>query len=150
MYLSHYCSSLPYTDNLNKKGINYYALRFDTRTCACFTMLYDLFYINNINSVPQDIYNLFSPVSFAYWIMGDGSGTIWRGLYLCPDSFTVYDVVRLMNVLLIRYNFKSNLVFHKGKPRIYIPSTQSEKVYKVVVKHIHPSMLYKITGRSMK
>ena len=55
--------------------------------------------------------------------MGDGLGNVWKGLYLCTDSFTNYDIVKLMNVLLIRYNIKSSLVVLSGKSRIYIPST---------------------------
>lgn len=51
-----------------------------------------------------------------------------------------------MNVLLIRYNINSNYTTFKGNPRIYIPSTQSEKVHKLVGKYIHPSMYYKISG----
>ena len=31
------------------------------------------------------------------------------GLMLCTDSFTVQDIVRLMNVLIIRYNIISSI-----------------------------------------
>jgi hypothetical protein len=150
MILSPYCSVLPYTDNATIKIKKYFGIRFDTRTCLCFTMLYDIFYIKNKKVVPQDIFNLLSPIALAYWIMGDGTGNAWRGLYLCTDSFSNYDVIRLMNVMLIRYGIESNFVFVSGKPRIYIPSTQNKKVYKLVINYIHPSMLYKIIGQKAK
>jgi hypothetical protein len=78
--------------------------------------------------------------------MGDGYGNNWKGLYLCTDSFSNYDIVRLMNVLLIRYNLTSSLVQISGKSRIYIASTESAKITNLVVEFIHPSMLYKILG----
>lgn len=66
MILSPYCSVLPYTDNATIKIKKYFGIRFDTRTCLCFTMLYDNFYINNKKVVPQDIFNLLNPIALAY------------------------------------------------------------------------------------
>jgi hypothetical protein len=51
-----------------------------------------------------------------------------------------------MNVLLIRYNIKSSLVIVSGKSRIYVPSTESNKMINLVSSHIHFSMNYKILG----
>lgn len=65
--------------------------------------------------------------------MGDGSGNNSKGLYLCTDSFSNFDIVRLMNVLLIRYNIKSSLVQISGKSRIYITSTESVKITNLVL-----------------
>jgi hypothetical protein len=55
-----------------------------------------------------------------------------------------------MNVMLIRYGIESYFVFVSGKPSIYIPSTPNNKVYKLVINYIHPSMLYKIIGQKAK
>jgi hypothetical protein len=144
--LSHFCSSVPYCDNALLKNKQYYGIRMDTRAYFCFTLLYDMFYKDKIKIVPADIYNLLTPIVFAYWIMGNGLGNIYKDLYLCTDSFTDYDIVRLMNILLIRYEIKSSLVKVSGKSRIYIPSTESVKVTHLVLEHIHPSMQYKILG----
>lgn len=126
----------------------------ETRAYSCLTILYDLFYISTDSSkekfkkiVPLDIFDLLTPVALAYWIMGDGYGNLWKGLYLCTDSFSDYDIVKLINVLLIRYNIKSNLVKINGKSRIYIPSTESPKIINLVLEHIHPSMAYKVLGQ---
>ena len=152
MILSHYCSSMPYSDNAKIKGQIYYGIRMDSRAYSCFTELYNIFYSSSLEGrgskkiVPLDIYNILTPIALAYWIMGDGLGNIWKGLYLCTDSFSNYDIVRLMNVLLIRYNIKSSLVTVSGKSRIYIPSTESTKISNLVISYIHPSMLYKILG----
>jgi hypothetical protein len=151
--LSHYCSSIPYTDNGRIKGKLYFGIRFDTRAYPCFTTLFNMFYSYNsitnkwVKIVPLDIYNLLTPEALAYWIMGDGAGNKWKGLYLCTDSFSNYDVNRLINVLLIRYNIRSNFVIVSGKARIYIPSTESNKLINLVKDYIHPSMQYKILGK---
>ena len=155
MLLSHFCSSIPYHDNAKLKGKFYYGIRMDTRAYSCLTDLYKLFYIpitqpdgkiSYKKIVPLDIYNLLTPMALAYWIMGDGSGNASKGLYLCTDSFSNYDIVRLMNVLLIRYNINSSLVQISGKSRIYIASTESAKITNLVLEFIHPSMLYKVLG----
>jgi len=39
--------------------------------------------------------------------MGYGTGNAWRGIYLCTDSFSNYDVIQLMKVMLIRYEIES-------------------------------------------
>jgi hypothetical protein len=63
--------------------------------------------------VPLDIYHLLSPVALAYWIMGDGS-VHPSGVVLCTDSFSVPDVIRLMNVLTIRYGLKCTIHWKKS------------------------------------
>lgn len=150
LLLSHYCASVPYIDNTIVKGILYYSLRFDTRALPCFTILYDLFYINKIKVIPIEIYDLLCPVALAYWIMGDGTGNAFKGLYLCTDSFSTIDIVRLMNVLIIRYDITSKIHNVGGKQRIYIPSKESKKLLTLVGPHMHPSMMYKLTGGKKK
>ena len=155
MLLSHFCSSISYIDNAKLKDKLYYGIRMDTRAYSCLTNLHELFYIpitqpdgkiSYKKIVPLDIYNLLTPIALAYWIMGDGYGNTWKGLYLCTDSFSNYDIVRLMNVLLIRYNIHSSLVQNSDKSRIYIASTESAKIINLVLEYIHPSMLYKVLG----
>ena len=50
-----------------------------------------------------------TPVAFA--LMGDG-GLKSKGIFLCTDSYSIKDVVRLMNVLILRYDLKCTL--HKS------------------------------------
>lgn len=52
--------------------------------------------------------------------MGDGVAK-QHGLIICTDSYSIVDVVRLINVLMIRYNLDCNLRYHtSSQPRIYI------------------------------
>lgn len=75
--------------------------------------------------------------------MCDGAFT-HKGLTLCTDSFTLKDVVILMNVLLIKYNIRNNLHNAGGHPRIYVPRKEIYKLKNIVNKHIIPFSRYKI------
>jgi hypothetical protein len=73
MLLSHYCSTVPYTDNATIRGKKYYGIRMDTRAYPVFTYLYDMFYKYEVNVgykkvVPpsEQIYDLLTPVALAY------------------------------------------------------------------------------------
>jgi hypothetical protein len=74
--------------------------------------------LNGKKIVPNDIYNELTPVALAHWIMCDGAVS-GKGLILCTDSFTMKDVILLMNVLLIKYDIISKMHKVGGWPRIY-------------------------------
>jgi hypothetical protein len=93
-----------------------------TRALPCFTELHSLFYSNGVKIVPHhEIYELLTPAVLAHLIMGDGK-FLSKGISICTDSYTIQDVVRLMNVLILRYELKCTL--HKTNNnkgyRIYI------------------------------
>jgi len=104
--LNVYLPSLLYKDTysrIRKSGALTTSVGFNTRCLPCFNELYSLFYLDSIKVVPEDIYNLLTPVALAHWISGDG-GPAQGGLILCTDSFTIPECVRLMNVLIINLN----------------------------------------------
>lgn len=71
----------------------YASYEIGTRALPCFLELYDNFYVNGVKVVPENIYELLTPVAFAHLIQGDG-GFKSKGIYLCTDSYTIQDVVR--------------------------------------------------------
>ena len=110
----------------------------------CMTELHSIFYPNGIKVIPQNIYNMLTPVALAHLIMGDGSAQR-HGLIICTDSYTIPEVVRLMNVFMIRYRLDCTLRFHTPtQPRIYIREGYLAKLQGIVGPFMHPSMLYKI------
>ena len=142
--LSHYCNVLPYPKTSVRKDKFHTALAFYTRGLPCFNELRSLFYVNKVKRVPEDIYNLLTPVALAHLIMGDGSAKQY-GLLLCVDSYSVVEVVRLMNVLLIKYNLNSTLRYHTPtQPRIYIRQRSMPILRELVKDHMIESMMYKI------
>jgi hypothetical protein len=105
-----------------------------------------LFYPQNVKIIPENIYDLLTPVALAHLIMGDGKESR-HGLILCTDSYDVRDVVGLINVLNIRYRLVCTLRYHTPtQPRIYISERSMPLLRTVVRPHTHmcSSMLYKI------
>jgi LAGLIDADG DNA endonuclease family len=112
---------LPFLRFKIRAGVVLSSLRLNTRFLPCFTELYPLFYLNGTKIVPLDIFNRLTPEALAHWIMGDGA--VNRvGMTLCTDSYTVSDIVRLMNVLMVKYSLDCTLYYHGVYPRIYIRS----------------------------
>nr|QVG61547.1 hypothetical protein [Rhizoctonia sp.] len=144
--LIHYCSSGVKFRSKTRMGIFSHSLYFFTRALPCFTELYHLFYKNGQKVVPENIITLLDPVALAHWISGDGE-VANRGIRLCTDSFSLPEVVRLINVLIVRYDLDCSL--HEKRPglyRIYIKKNSMAKLRSIVQKHMVASMLYKIEG----
>jgi hypothetical protein len=78
--------------------------------------------------------------------MGDGSKKS-HGLILCTDCFNIQEVVKLINVLIIRYELECKIHFHTpSQPRILIIQRSMLKLKIIVEKYMHYSMLYKINN----
>jgi hypothetical protein len=116
----------------------------------CITELRLLFYPAGVKKVPHNIYELLTPIALAHWIKGDGS-VQRHGLIICTNSYSLEDVVRLMNVLMIRYRLECNLRLKRqtaGKIEylIYIRQDSMPLLRTIVTPYFHPSMLYKPPG----
>lgn len=111
----------------------------------CLTELYPLFYSKEgVKVIPENIYELLTPVALAHLIMGDGSSSR-HGLLLCTDSFTIPEVIKLMNVLIIKYQLNCTLRFHTpSQPRIYIREGSMPKLRVIVERYMTYSMMYKL------
>ena len=142
--LSHYCSSVPYFVTSGRAGKINYALGFFTRALPCFTELHSLFYVNKVKVIPEDLYNILTPVALAHVLMGDGVAKD-SGLIICTDSFTIPDIVRLINVLIVKYRLDCRLRYHTPtQPRIYITGRSMPLLREIVKPYFPPSMLFKL------
>ncbi len=112
----------------------------------CITELRSLFYpeLSKIKVIPFNIYDLLTPAAVAHLIMGDGSAQR-HGLIICTDSYTLKDVVRLINVLIIRYRLECSIRYHSPtQPRIYIKERSMPLLRTIVRPHMCSTMLYKL------
>jgi len=76
--------------------------------------------------------------------MGDGSVSRY-GLHLCTNSYSLEDIVRLMNILMIRYILECSLHIHRqNQYRIYIRQSSMPLLLNIVSPYMHTSMLYKL------
>jgi len=145
--LSHYCSGYPVLKISKRNNRICYAVEFVTRTLPCFMELRNIYYTSEgIKKIPEDIYNIITPRALAHLIMGDGEARNF-GLGLCTHSYTIPDVVRLMNALIIRYDFKCTIRFHNNQPTIYISQHSMKQLRLIVSPFICSSMLYKLGFR---
>lgn len=95
-----------------------------------------------------------SPVALAYWIMSDGAryGRWYPEGGMVTESptamygFTVVEVVRLMNVLIYRYEINCSLIYSAGLPRIYIRADNMDNLRSIVVPYMIPFSMYKLAG----
>lgn len=141
--LSPYCYSLPKYRIRSRFNLQLSSLTVTTRSLPILVEFYNKFYCNGKKVIPQDIYDLLTPIALAHLIMGDGTANS-NGLMLCTESYTVVDVVRLMNVLMIRYRL--NCTLHNAvndKPRIYIKHKSVKDLEAIISSYIVPSMEYK-------
>jgi len=142
--LSHYCSSLPHLTTGVRANARFFGLGFFTRCLPCFTDLHSLFYVNGVKIIPENIYDLLTPIALAHWICGDGSVSR-HGLVLCTDSYSLSDNVKLMNVLMVKFQLDCTLRYStSNRPRIYIRERSMETLRTIVLPYMDSSMLYKI------
>lgn len=145
--LAHYCSSWPYLVKGERAGTNTLALEFYTRALPCIKEIYSMFYIHGSKFIPENIYEILTRVALAHVIMGDGSAREY-GLTLCTDCYTLSDVVRLINVLILRYGLDCTLQKKRDNQyRIYIRSSSMPLLRSIVTPYMHCSMLYKLGVR---
>ena len=127
---------------------------FQTLTLPFFNSLYNDWYKlidNNYYKVlPLNLDSLFTPLAFAFLIMGDGG---WdkssSRIILHLNNFTKFEVSRIQSILLSKYDLSSYLVKtpHSDKDRGYIlkiPARNINKVRELVSDHIYPTLKYKI------
>ena len=144
--LQHYCKSYPILgyDKLNGKFFPYLSL--STRSLVCFSEIYSFFYVEGKKVVPYNIFELLTIEGLAHWICGDGSYK-GGGLILNTQSFSVLDNVRLINVLIIKFNCKCSIHMQRGLPTIYISSRSMRKLEPSLRLLLPNSMFYKITKK---
>jgi hypothetical protein len=112
--------------------------------------LHDLFIESEVKIIKTELFHHLTPLALAHWIMCDGLSTQY-GLILCTDSFSVQDVVRLINILILRYDLDCKLHFNSGKPRIYISAvTSMVRLRELVEPHIIPFSSYKLKKKIKK
>lgn len=155
--ISIYCEKGPYryTSGPLFKGKPIDDILIKTRWLYSFTEIYYMFY-NKYDAqafqaasqptkiVPHNIYDLLTPFVLAQWVMASSKILRGRGLILCTDNFNIVDVVKLINVLIIKYRLHCNLLLEKDKPRIYIYRSNMDKLIMIIKPYTLFSILKKI------
>jgi len=141
--LSHYCSSYPYIVKTNLKGQLFYGISFSTRSYPCFTELYHIFYLKKVKILPENLFDILTYEALAHWICCDGTNT-FNGITLQTQSFTLKEVVFIINVLIVKFDLNCSIHYKRGSPTIYISVQSINKIRPFLLPYICDSMKYKI------
>lgn len=79
--------------------------------------------------------------------MQDGAKATSGGLYICTDFFDPKDTIRLSKYLIKTYNLElttPKAPGSKGTLIIYIKVSSIENLKSLILKYMHPSMIYKL------
>jgi hypothetical protein len=123
-----------------------YNLSFATLALPCFNELYEAFYLEGKKIIPNNIADLLTEVSLVYWILDDGSFT-GSGLKLHTNAFSLEELNLLIKALDKNFSIKASVnVSNREKSQfsLYISKNQMSLVKDLIIKHLHPDMLYKL------
>ena len=107
-----------------------------------------------IKKLPDNIYDLLTPIGLAHWYMGDGffnNGN--KCTYFCTDNFTLDEVELLIDILKTKFNINSSYILRSYTNsnnirvthyRIKIDLKESINFINIIKPYIIPCMLYKI------
>lgn len=123
--IRQYCDRYPYHYVGLRNGKSVHDVIIRTQCLPCFIELHYMFYFGSRPAekfVPQNIYDILTPIALAHWILGSGTKLHGRGLRLCIGSFNNHNLagVMLINVLIIKYRLECSIQLGIKKPWIYI------------------------------
>jgi LAGLIDADG DNA endonuclease family len=151
---------------VNKKGFRFSEVKSGTgsklfgritvRTVnlPLFTYYHNMFYrsIDNkyIKIIPLNIFDLLTPVSLAFFLMGDGNyNTVKKVIRIYTNSYTKSEVELLSKAITEKLGIRNRVEKEKLNYIIAIPTSQVPLVQDLVKEHIHPSFYYRIGLESL-
>lgn len=128
---------------------------FQTISHSSLTVIYHLFIVNGVKTVPMSLVNYFMlPQTLATWFCDDGNKGDYRPghgnhLEINTQSFTVPVVKQMVIELNGLYNLDARVREVKDhKPMIVIPSSSYTKFRSIVKPYMPECILYKIPCNS--
>lgn len=130
------------------KGRKYYKYWFNTLSSGSFRFYAQQFYRDRNKIVPKLIYRWLTPLSLAVWFMDDGSikSKYHKARIINTQGFSKRDVQRLIDALENKFDIRCKLRKQKEGYQIMILAESADKFARIIKKHIHTSMSYKIKG----
>lgn len=151
---NNYCNSAPKITTSNdkrpgKKEINV-SKKFWTLSLPCFNKFRELFYDSKgVKFIPNNLEDFITAKSLAYWIMDDGYKTT-SGFYLCTESYTLEDNLKLSKMLKNKFNLDSGIHKHTNGHRLYIFSGSKARLLELVKPYLIRHFYYKFYSSGEK
>ena len=153
LYLHNLISMLGYCNaaapvigtRLGIKGKVRKTVRFATWTYNSFNWIHELWYVNGIKRIPDNIAFYLTPLALAIWIMDDG-GKVGNGLKFSTNSYTYEDCLKLVSALNSNFGIKSSIqsAGAENKYIIYVWKESMDRLRDIVSPYIIRKMRYKI------
>lgn len=120
-------------------------VRFTTWTYNSFNWIHELWYVNGIKRIPDNIAFYLTPLALAIWIMHDG-GKVGNGLKFSTNSYTYEDCLKLVLALSSNFGIKSSIQSAGAGNQhiIYVWKQSMDKLRYIVRPHVIREMRYKI------
>lgn len=100
--------------------------------------------------IPLNIIDFLTPVSLAFFIMGDGNyNTVKKVIRLYTNSYTKLEVEYLSKALNEKLGIRNRIEKEKLNYIIVIPTSQVPIVQALVKEHMYPSFYYRIGLQSL-
>lgn len=130
---------------LGTKGKIIKVVRFHTWTYTSWNWIHDLWYIDDIKHIPQNVGDFLTPIALAIWIMDNG-GRVSSGLKLATNGFNFQECQLLTNVLYSNFKLKASVISAGVADQycIYIWKESMEDLRRIVSPFIIKEMTYKI------
>ena len=126
-----------------KRNINNISWYFHTLTTQELGNLYSLFYRRKKKILPENLYDLLTPLSLAIWTMDDGDNDRDSIRYNI-QCFSWKEQKVLKKLLEKKYQLESNLNKDRNNYRLRVKKSSKVKLIKLISPFIIPSMEYKI------
>lgn len=141
--LSKLCSTYPYSTKTIKRGKLFFGICFQTRQLKCLYEIYEIMYDKDKKVIKPILFDYIDYIVIAYWIMGAGAKRN-KGIILCTDSFSLQEIVLLINILKIKLDIDCFIHYDNNKYRIFINKKALNKIYSYIKPHFDNQFLYKI------
>jgi hypothetical protein len=95
-----------------------------------------------VKYIPNNLEDFITARSLAYWLMDDGYKTT-SGFYLCTESYTLDDNLKLSKILKNKFNLESGIHKHTNGHRLYIFSSSKDRLLELVKPYLIQHFYYK-------
>lgn len=146
--LGYLCSGLPMSAKTVTRGKIFYSVYLQTRQLTCLNEIFNLFYLT-INdqikkTVKQELFFYMDYMVLAHWIMA--TNNIQNNeLHFYLKDFSISDKVRLINILIIKFNINCILKSKGNSHYICIPKKETKNLFLTLTPYLYD--FYKCTNQ---
>nr|UEV87057.1 hypothetical protein [Grifola frondosa] len=137
-YLTPLCTHYP---SLVQRRDGTFYLQFYSRCLLALNQIYDLFVINGVKTIPNNIADYLNAQSLAFWCMDDGSKSE-SGFYLNTHSYSFEEQIILLpngvRALNIKFGIETSIHKHENKYKLYVKAKSMPTLRYLVLPYFTP------------